>query len=54
MNTYIAYVRVPVGSSGGTTVVKTSVQAENTLDACWLLEGQYGIGNIVHQPQQEA
>jgi hypothetical protein len=51
MNTYVAYVRVTT-ASGSTAVVKTMVQAENTMEANWLLEGQYGVGNVVHQPQQ--
>ena len=51
MDTYIAYVRVPFGNSGSTTVVKAVVQAEGYAQAMWLLEGQYGSGNIVHFPQ---
>ncbi len=50
MNTYVAYVRVTT-ASGNTAVVKTLVQADNIIDATWLLEGQYGAGNVVHHPQ---
>jgi hypothetical protein len=50
MNTYVAYVRVTT-ASGSTAVVKTTVQADNMLDATWLLEGQYGACKVVHLPQ---
>ena len=49
--TYQATVRV-TSSIGGTLVVTTQVQAENELAARWLLEAQYGQGNVLHLPQR--
>lgn len=46
MNTYEAVVHIP--SSG--MYVKTRVQAQSSQDALWLLEGQYGVGNVVSLP----
>ncbi len=46
METYEAMVRIQ--SSG--MVVRTRVQANSNQDALWLLEGQYGVGNVVHLP----
>ena len=48
MNTYEAYVRI---SCNG-VVVKTWVQANNTQDAYFLLQGQYGPENVIHLPTQ--
>ena len=49
--TYQATVRVTT-SIGGTLVVTTQVQAENEIAARWLLEAQYGQGNVLHLPQR--
>lgn len=49
MNVYKAYVRVPFGS-GSTTVVETSVTANDTNSATFLLRGQYGQENLVSIP----
>ena len=46
MNTYEAYVRA------GGFVVKTRVVADNSQDAYFLLQGQYGKDNVVHLPTQ--
>lgn len=48
MNVYRAYVRVPFGSS--TTVVETTVTANDTNSATFLLRGQYGQENLVSIP----
>jgi len=48
MNTYEAYVRVPPNNY----VVRTQVKAENIQQAYFLLEGQYGVGNVVHLPSR--
>ena len=37
---------------GGTWVVTTQVHAENELAARYLLEAQYGQGNVLHLPQR--
>jgi hypothetical protein len=48
MKTFEAYVRIqPQG-----WVVKTMVVAENSQDAYFLLQGQYGNDNIVHLPTE--
>jgi len=48
MKTFEAYVRIqPQG-----WVVKTRVVAENSQDAYFLLQGQYGSDNIVHLPTE--
>ncbi len=49
--TYQATVRV-TSSIGGMLVVTTQVQAENEMAARWLLEAQYGQGNVLHFPQR--
>ena len=49
--TYQATVRVTT-SIGGTLVVTTQVQAEDEIAARWLLEAQYGQGNVLHLPQR--
>ena len=49
--TYQATVRV-TSSIGGALVVTTQVQAENEIAARWLLEAQYGQGNVLHLPQR--
>jgi hypothetical protein len=46
MNTYEAMVRI---QSNG-MFVRTRVQANSNQDALWLLEGQYGAGNVVTLP----
>lgn len=46
MNTYEATVRV----QSNNMYVKTRVQANTAQDALWLLEGQYGVGNVVTLP----
>jgi len=46
MNTYEAMVRI----ASNNMYVKTRVQANSHQDALWLLEGQYGAGNVVHLP----
>jgi hypothetical protein len=46
MNTYEAMVRI----ASNNMYVKTRVQANSNQDALWLLEGQYGIGNVVTLP----
>lgn len=46
MNTYEAMVRI---QSNG-MIVRTRVQANSNQDALWLLEGQYGVGNVVTLP----
>ena len=51
LSTYQATVRV-TSSIGGTLVVTTQVQAETELAARWLLEAQYGHGNVLHLPQR--
>ena len=51
LSTYQATVRVTT-SIGGTLVVTTQVQAENEIAARWLLEAQYGQGNVLHLPQR--
>ena len=51
LSTYQATVRV-TSSIGGTLVVTTQVQAENEVAARWLLEAQYGQGNVLHLPQR--
>ena len=51
LSTYQATVRV-TSSIGGTVVVTTQVQAENEIAARWLLEAQYGQGNVLHLPQR--
>jgi len=51
LSTYQATVRVTT-SIGGTLVVPTQVQAENEIAARWLLEAQYGQGNVLHLPQR--
>jgi len=46
MKTFEAYVRV------GSFVVKTRVVADNSQDAYFLLQGQYGNDNIVQLPTE--
>ena len=48
MNTYEAMVRI----ASNNMVVRTLVQAYSNQDALWLLEGQYGAGNVVTLPTQ--
>lgn len=47
MKTYEAYVRTPNG-----IVVRSHVQADNSLDALNLLRGMFGESNIVHLPSE--
>jgi hypothetical protein len=49
--TYQAIVRVPT-AGGGNMVITTQVQAENETTARFLLEAQYGFGNVLHLPQR--
>ena len=46
MKTFEAYVRA------GGYVVKTLVMADNSQAAYFLLQGQYGLNNIVHLPTE--
>ena len=46
MNTYEAMVRIASNNMVG----RTRVQANSNQDALWLLEGQYGTGNVVTLP----
>jgi hypothetical protein len=46
METYEAMVRI----SSSSMVVRTRVQANSSQDALWLLEGQYGVGNVATLP----
>ena len=46
MNTYEAMVRI----QSNNMVVRTRVQANSNQDALWLLEGQYGAGNVISLP----
>lgn len=46
MKTFEAYVRA------GGFVVKTIVMADNSQAAYFLLQGQYGMSNIVHLPME--
>jgi len=46
MKTFEAYVRA------GGFVVKTLVMADNSQAAYFLLQGQYGLNNIVHLPTE--
>lgn len=46
MNTYEAMVRI----ASNNMFVRTQVQANSNQDALWLLEGQYGVGNVVTLP----
>lgn len=43
---YAATVRVRM-SGGSTILVRTQVQAEDINRAKWLLEAQYGVGNVI-------
>jgi FAD synthase len=49
LQSYVATVRVRM-SGGSTVLVRTQVQAEDINKAKWLLEAQYGVGNVVSQP----
>ncbi len=46
MNTYEAYVRVMPSNM----VVKTQVRADSNQSALFLLQGMYGVDNVVHLP----
>lgn len=46
MNTCEAMVRIQPNNM----IVRTRVQASSNQDALWLLEGQYGAGNVVTLP----
>lgn len=46
MNTYEAMVRI----QSSNMVIRTRVHANSNQDALWLLEGQYGVGNVVTLP----
>ena len=51
LQSYAATVRVRMGG-GSTILVRTQVQAEDINRAKWLLEAQYGIGNIIGNLQR--
>jgi len=46
VNTYEAMVRI----ASNNLIVRTQVQANSHQDALWLLEGQYGAGNVISLP----
>ncbi len=46
VQSYAATVRVRM-SGGSTILVRTQVQAEDINRAKWLLEAQYGVGNVI-------
>lgn len=46
LHTFAATVRVCMGS-GSPILVQTQVKAEDPNKARWLLEAQYGVGNVV-------
>lgn len=46
MNTYEAYVRTQPSNM----VMKTQVQADTNQAALFLLQGMYGVHNVVHLP----
>ena len=48
MNTYEAYVRIQFNNQ----VIKTILLAENSQQAIFLLQAQYGTTNIVRLPRQ--
>ena len=50
MNTYRAQVRVNKSGGIGTMQVWAQVQAQNTITAKYLLEAQYGRGNVIGVP----
>ena len=52
MKSYSATVKVRKGTGSNTTLIKTQVQAANPSQAKWLLETQYGAGNVISSPQQ--
>jgi len=52
MKTFSATVKVRKGSSSSTMLIKTQVQADSPDQAKWLLEAQYGAGNVIGTPQQ--
>ena len=51
MNTYRCTVRVAKSSAIGSMVVWAQVQAQNTIMAKYLLDAQYGRGNVIGVPQ---
>ncbi len=50
MNTYRAQVRVAKSGGIGSMIVWAQVQAQNTITAKYLLEAQYGRGNVLGAP----
>ena len=46
LQSFAATVRVRMGG-GSTVLVRTQVQAEDINRAKWLLEAQYGVGNVI-------
>jgi hypothetical protein len=46
LHTFAATVRVRMGS-GSPILVQTQVKAEDPNKARWLLEAQYGVGNVI-------
>jgi hypothetical protein len=51
LQSFAATVRVRMGG-GNTTLVRTQVQAEDINRAKWLLEAQYGVGNVIGNLQR--
>ena len=50
MNTYRAQVRVAKSDGIGTMIVWAHVQAQNPITAKYLLDAQYGRGNVIGVP----
>jgi hypothetical protein len=50
MNTYRCTVRVAKSGGIGTMIVWAQVQAQNTIAAKYLLDAQYGRGNVIGVP----
>lgn len=46
LQSYSAIVRIRTGG-GSTILIRTQVQAEDINRAKWLLEAQYGLGNVI-------
>lgn len=47
LHSFAATVSVRMGG-GSTVLVRTQVQAEDINRAKWLLEAQYGVGNVIN------
>ena len=48
MSTYDTYVRIPPNNY----VCKAQVKAESLQQAYFLLQGQYGVSNVLHLPSR--